>query len=689
MPVRKINYTRTVKYYRLQMPMVMLVLSLWLYGWPVASVCNGDDKAAPVEKPQETIEVSMNYSDWDPKLLFQRLSDNYLVQFEGSDTVTGAITLISKEKINVTGMLVLLNESLAKQGKEAKLEGTNLIRIVPVQDLMDKTIKLEKADPVKVREILTKRYAPNGEQPEDKIRKPVYIEVHPRGDALIVRGPKQVIQDMEEYIHKELDIDLEKTAAVVETKTPEPPKYSHYFTLQYMDAAAFEELLKNDASLQNKIESHLGPSNTNTLVVLSQDQAIFAAITELQKKFDVDRKELRYIPLAYAQAKDVAALLNEVYKAAAPPEVPAELQKARLSDNQQDGPDHERSLDKMRRSLAGAGTYDEDVLRRLSHAISLVSASELSIVPDLERNSLLVYTFSRNFPKILEMIAKLDLPRKQVFIEVFITEVALDDRTQLGVDFTYGQDFGSGPEGTYSVAQGFRSLFPTTGLSYQVISDNVSGFFHALTESGKLDVLVRPQVFVKDNVKATILLGRDVPIIENTIVSTEGATTSKVIYKEVLTKLEVTPQIHPDGYISLVIDQTMDDVSSETFQISENFNPQVLIKRQAITQLRIRDGQTVCMGGFIGDSIIENESKVPLLGDIPIVGELFKYSDRQRVKSELIIFITPHILETAEETLRMTNRQRELSNVQKGDDRNTEPLEVKPSLNVPAYKDKN
>jgi type II secretion system protein D len=670
------------------MPIAVFVLFLWLYSWPVASVCNGDDKAAPAETPQEVIKVSMNYTDWDPKLLFQRLSDNYLVQFDGGDTVTGTITLVSKEKVDVTGMLGLLNESLAKQGKEAKLEGKNLIRIVPVQDLIDKTIKLEKADPVRVREILIKRYASTGEQPEDKIRKPVYIEVHPQGDALIVRGPKKVIQDMEEYIHKELDINLEKPAEVVETKTPEAPKYSHYFTLDYMDAAAFEELLKNDASLQNKIESHLGLNNTNTLVVLSHDQTIFSTIAELQKKFDVDRKELRYIPLAYAQAKDIAALLNEVYKAATPPEVPAELQKARLSDRQQAESDQERSLDKMRRSLASAGTYDEDIIQRLSRAISLVSASELTIVPDLERNSLLVYTFSRNFPRILEMIAKLDLPRRQVFIEVFITEVELDDRMQLGVDFTYGQDFGSGPKGTYSVTQGFQSLFPTTGLSYQVISDNVSGFFHALTESGRLDVMVRPQVLVKDNTEAEISLGRDVPLIKNTTVSSEGSTTSIVEYKEVLTDLKVTPQIHPDGYVSLTINQVIDDVSSETFQISETFNPQVLIRRKAITQLRIKDGQTVCMGGFIGDNITETESKVPLLGDIPILGELFKYSNRQRVKNELIIFITPHILETPEETLRMTNKQRDLSNVQKRDDRNTEPLEPKPSLNVPAYKDK-
>jgi len=237
-----------------------------------------------------------------------------------------------------------------------------------------------------------------------------------------------------------------------------------------------------------------------------------------------------------------------------------------------------------------------------------------------------------------------------------------------------------------------RQKFPDTtnitsgGLSYNLISDNITAYIRALQESGKLDTISRPQILTKDNSPAELKLGRDVPQVTSTNVSTAGAVNSSVTYVPVQTQLMVTPQIHPDNYVTLTLEQKIDDVSTETFQISEDFNPQVLIRRSAKTVLSVKDGQTVCLGGFVGNSIKENKSQVPFLGDIPLLGYLFQYSKKQATKTELILFITPHILETPAEMLRMTNTMRRMSNASQIDKRDSDVLEPQRNLRYPPYR---
>ena len=139
---------------------------------------------------------------------------------------------------------------------------------------------------------------------------------------------------------------------------------------------------------------------------------------------------------------------------------------------------------------------------------------------------------------------------------------------------------------------------------------------------------------------------------------------------------------------SCVKAQTIKDVSAETFQISEEFNPQVILQRKADTTLRVKDGQTVFLGSFIADDITSDEKKVPLLGDIPLLGYLFKYSVQSRIKRELIIFITPHIMETPHELLRMTNEQRLTSDSEiREDRRNKDILEPQVELRPPPFRE--
>jgi general secretion pathway protein D len=284
-----------------------------------------------------------------------------------------------------------------------------------------------------------------------------------------------------------------------------------------------------------------------------------------------------------------------------------------------------------------------------------VPYGEVQVIADEANNALLIRTHPRNFEGILQLIRQLDQARGQVMIKVFIGEVTLDDTTETGVNFLY-QDVDG--DRTQESELDFNVQATATGLSYTFISDNIDAFIRALQASTRVDVVSRPQVLTLDNTPAQIEFGKRVPLLQTTQITSEGTVNSTVRYEDVVTRLDVTPHLNAAGFIRMDIVQTIDDVSADTFAITEQLAPRILTTRKARTQVQVRDGQTVCLGGFIGDTIDETEQKVPLLGDIPLIGRAFSSVKKTRVKTELLIFITPYILETPEDLLSMTNQVR-------------------------------
>ncbi len=289
---------------------------------------------------------------------------------------------------------------------------------------------------------------------------------------------------------------------------------------------------------------------------------------------------------------------------------------------------------------------------------------------------------------MLEIIEEIDQPRRQVFIDVFITQVSNDNKLDLGFDWNFtGDTERKGEVIPFELTQNFNAKLATTGLNYQIISDNLKLYLNAMEKSGKVDIISRPHLTTKDNSRAVITMGSTVPIVDKINVNSQGIASSSVVWRPVATVLDVTPKIHPDNYITLKIVQKVDAISAETVQISRDFNPNILINREATTELRVKDGQTICIGGFVGDEIIQAVDKVPLLGDIPLLGRLFRKTVDQRIKREMIIFITPHILTTPEESLRMTNEARDNSQTQRLKDRDTTTLDTQEELAQPRFRD--
>ena len=645
--------------------------------------------SAQDEAAQAPITARLYYENADPRLIFQMLSETYHIQFDqGADAVTQPITLITPEQsqVDLQGMLTLLNDALRRESLTAQLDG-QIVRIVPLQDTLELWISLQHAQPDQIVAFLQDLYLSKpDDRPEDRSRRAQEIKAHPQLQQIMVVGPTEVVRTIEKMVVEKLDLAPQLTPAP--SKPGLAPVQRRYFTLDYMDADEFQKLLEQDASLSESFAFTLAVAPNNTLIAASRDEAFFARVDELRKTFDVDKMEIRYIKLSNANPKEVANLLRKIYPAEAQP-LPAEIQRLRRRRlSEPDAPIPDAVNTEFREALDRAGLTEMSVEDLLSPSLSIIAVGEMTIVEDIPRSALLIRTFSRNFPKILELIQELDKPRDQVLIDVFITEVNLDDNVEFGVDFTYNDDtIISGQNRDYTLTQTTGAADISLGLSYQLISDNITALISALAQSDQLNLVTRPQIVTKDNAQAEIVLGRDVPIVRNTKVSTEGAISSEVAYNAVTTHLKVTPHIHPNDYITLDIEQLIDDISTETFQISENFNPQVIIRRRAKTNLRVKDGQTICLGGFVQDRTLEMEKGIPLLKDIPLLGYLFRYTSVSRVKQELIIFITPHILVTPQDMLRMTNDQRSRSSATLEVDQGREILEVQEQLHVPRYRE--
>ena len=267
---------------------------------------------------------------------------------------------------------------------------------------------------------------------------------------------------------------------------------------------------------------------------------------------------------------------------------------------------------------------------------------ETTIVPDERTNSLVVRTAPQNYPAIRETVERLDVRPLQVLIEVVIAEVTLDDQTQFGINFEYffredGVEFGisnfnPGPLPADSI--GFVASVFDPG--------RVRAVLQALASDNRLNVLSTPRVLASNNQEARILIGSEVPFVQ---VSSFGGVTNTVLetvqFRDVGLELIVIPRINQDREVTLEILQQNSTISSTSFG---NINAPLITSRQAETSLVVSDRRTVVLGGLIETQYELEESGIPFLKDIPVLGYLFKSVRRREVKTELLITLTPYIM---------------------------------------------
>lgn len=292
---------------------------------------------------------------------------------------------------------------------------------------------------------------------------------------------------------------------------------------------------------------------------------------------------------------------------------------------------------------------------------SKLFSDDVKITADKDNNALVVTASPTDYLTLKEVISKLDVPRDQVYVEGLIMETNVNNSRSLGISIVTASGSGaaqkitSGPTGDFTslITNSFTSLgglFAGVGLGNKVELtangstievNSINALIKAIASNTNNNVLATPQVLALDNTESVFEVGETVPITNS--LSTATGTQTSVTNQKVALTLKITPQINKvSRFIKLKIDQQIDDFSGSA-QSSGNQGVGTTT-RSINTTVVVRDRDTVAMGGLMRDKDNYSTSKVPLLGDIPVLGWLFKSTEKSVVKTNLLFFMTPRIL---------------------------------------------
>lgn len=278
---------------------------------------------------------------------------------------------------------------------------------------------------------------------------------------------------------------------------------------------------------------------------------------------------------------------------------------------------------------------------------------DAAFVVDEVTNSILVRCGASDYPIVRNIIQKLDIFPRQVLIEVLIAEINLDETNKLGVEWEHIFNLGGSATGTLrvdsflgTVSAGVDSPI-SGGLSYLIgNTDRFKAALRASANENNVQILSSPHILASDNQKATIDIGSEVPVVtsqtaKEDTTSTVLTTQQDVQYRNTGIILSVTPHINDKGLVRMEISQEVSELSEKQVQ---GISSPVFNKRKAETVLAVKDGQTIVIGGLISQSRNDNYSGIPLLSKIPILKNLVGVESKGWKNTELMLFITPHVV---------------------------------------------
>ncbi|HEU5071625.1 MAG TPA: hypothetical protein VFV96_14570 [Verrucomicrobiae bacterium] len=301
-----------------------------------------------------------------------------------------------------------------------------------------------------------------------------------------------------------------------------------------------------------------------------------------------------------------------------------------------------------------------------------MGTATVSVDPETRR--VFVVTDDETAKYVKEVVQDLDRPTPQVLIKCVFLEATYSKDTDIGVDGTYTHTISGSKVSAFNGTGTASSAFDlaTTGGLYTMLGQDLQITLAALAKAGKTEILSRPSILARNNQPATISLGQQVPLITNTRFDNFGNQINSVSYQNVGIILNVTPFITSDNLVEMIVAPQTSELAdrSQWVQISSgstnNASPvsaPVINSRSADTVVVVPDGQTVVIGGLMQSKKLSSEEKVPLLGDIPLLGLLFRHKVTSNGKTELMIFMTPHIVKYPSELANMTANERGKSQV--------------------------
>ena len=466
---------------------------------------------------------------------------------------------------------------------------------------------------VPVRNVSVRELAPLLRQLNDNAGGGNVVHYEP-SNVLLITGRAMVVNRLVEIVRR-VDKAGDQDVDIVRLKYASASEIVRLITALTKDDAR--------ANMGSLLSPKLVADERTNSVVVSGDPKARQRVMQMIRQLDRDQESqgnTKVFYLKYAKAKNLVEVLTGVSKS-----IQAEKQKG---------------------TQAGGGG----------------SESKLTIQADEQTNAIVITAQPDTMQEIEKVIARLDIRRAQVLVEAIIVEVANGNGAQFGVQWGNTNagmvQFAdsSSPMGVSKFVD-FMSDDPSTASKSALasISGAAVGFYSgdwfalvtALKTDTKSDVLSTPSLVTMDNQEASFNVGQDVPVLtgsQTSTSSTDGAVFNTVERKTVGTKLKFKPQINEGDSVLLDIEQEVSSVDSSSASVSaSNLGPTFNV-RTIKNSVLVKSGETVVLGGLLDEKTNEVVSKVPLLGDIPYLGELFKSTSTSKSKRNLMVFIRPIIL---------------------------------------------
>ena len=584
----------------------------------------------------------------------------------------GSITIQTSTPVSRTGLLELFEAALRDNGAVI-VRGSSNYRIVPMTDAGRSTASIEsgKSDlttPGLRPFVITLRYvsADNMQQVlEPMLPQGMLLKTDQARNAILLSGTPREIQSIKQTIAV-FDVDWMKgmSFALVPVKSTSP-------------AAIVQDL-------DQVFETRKGPlkgilrfvpnSRLKSVLVISSRSKYLKDATRWINKLDVlaenSEAGLHVYHVQNRTASDLAKTLIAVLETGpgdqtvsdsrvAPRLSPATIasQNAEFGEFVESGPET---------PAAGVDVIPQETVPEMA----LGSSPRVKVVADDTNNALLIYSTLDEFERLTSILQEIDTVPNQVLIEAIIAEVSLDDDMRFGVRWFLGErDHGA----TFSdaVTGAVSSVFP--GFSYFLKSNDVAFSLNAISSVTNVRVLSAPSLVVLDNRTATLQVGDQVPIVTQSAKSTSSGDAPIVTNVELMDTgviLRVTPRVNDSGLVTLDIEQ---EVSSVTKTTTSGIDSPTIRQRKLRTSVVVSDAEALALGGLIQERETTGKSKVPVLGDVPLLGAAFRQKTEAVSRTELIIFIRPRVIRDLVEARQVTEEFRKQLSVQAPRVRRDEP----------------
>jgi general secretion pathway protein D len=250
---------------------------------------------------------------------------------------------------------------------------------------------------------------------------------------------------------------------------------------------------------------------------------------------------------------------------------------------------------------------------------------------------------------------------------VVFVEVTHNQGSDIGttINRLQAEPSNSSAQSTLATALGAAGTL-STGGTWSLVAGDLDVALRAVAENGKTEVLSRPSILTRNNQEAVITVGQEVPFVTNSQINQQGNTINTVTYEDVGIILRVTPYITQGDLVEMIVAPEISSISSTLVTINQGVQLQAIDKRAAETVVVTKHGETVVIGGLMQTRKQETRRKVPVLGDIPILGFAFRRKEMQDVKTELLIFLTPYVIQRPDQVADLTADEAAKSSFQKG-----------------------